>query len=795
VSEVWIIGALFFNNKCDYKNMKKNVLLLILLLVGFVANTFAASAFVVNKIEIQGLQRVSAETVYNYLPIQRGQVLRPEKTAAIIKSLYKTGFFEHITLSRQGNTLVINVVERSTIGKLKISGNSVIPTDKLTTVMKSLDIAEGRVYNQAMLDKIKQGLLNQYYELGRYNARVDVTVTPMSRNRVLVTIDISEGLVSKVEKINIIGNHAFEESVLTKQLELTTPGLFTFFTQTDRYSQDKLESSLEALRNYYLDHGYLKFSITSAQVEITPDRKSVYLTIVIDEGAQYHVKGYSLSGETIVPREELMKLIQVKPGDVFSRKAVMDSEKAMNDALGEKGYISATVSLDPKIQDAQKEVFLDFTVKPGKRTYVRHVYFTDNTKTNDVVLRREIDQLEASVISTKKLENSKHKLKLKPFIKDVDMTVIPVPEHDDLVDVNYKITEQSAAEATFSIGYSQLDHVILGVGFNQKNFLGTGKTLGVNASTSRFQNFFGVTYTDPYFTPDGVSRTTSFAVSQFKPGAANITSGYTTNEYDISDTFRIPLGRQDDGIFNWLSLGYGYQNTLVSLHNPVNISNQVYSFVNQHGHHFQQLNLLAGFARDSRDKAIFPTSGMVHSLDGNLYLPVAAKSLSYYTLTYDGKWYHPIYGQFIAAARGDIAYGGSLNGGAQNYPFYRNFYAGGIESVRGYLGNTLGPRDSTGSSSGGNLLVDGSIGLIFPNPLPDTLRTTVFLDAGNVYDTYNNRIYGGTASGPIRLSCGIEADWLTPLGVMVDVSLARAIHSRPGDRKEPFQLSLGANFG
>ena len=774
--------------------MKKNLLVLVLLFNLFVSSVFAASAFVVKRIQIDGLQRISEATVYSYLPIKPGQTLRPEKTAVIIKSLYQTGFFDHIGLARQGNTLVIKVVERPIIGQLKITGNSVIPTDKLNTVMKSVDIAEGRVYNRAMLDKIKQGLLNQYYELGRYNARVDVSVTDQGRNRVLIKIDISEGLVAKVEKINIIGNHSFSEKTLTKKLDLTTPGLVTFFTQSDRYSQEKLESSLENLRNYYLDHGYLKFAIQSAQVAITPDRKSVYLTIVVSEGAQYKISGFVVSGDTIIPKADAVKLIQIQNGMVFSRQTVVDSEKAITDTLGSKGYIGAEVSLEPNINEVQKTVFLTFNVKPGKRTYVRHIYFSENAKTNDEVLRRELEQMEASVISTKKLDASKHRLKLQPFVKEIDMTVIPVPSHDDLVDVNYKVTEQSAAEATFSVGYSQIDHVILGAGFNQKNFMGTGKTLGISASSSHFQTFYGVTYTDPYFTPDGISRTTSFSITKFNPGVSNITSGYTSDEYAIGDSFRIPIGQQD-GVFNWITMGYGYQNTLIDLHNPVNISNQVYSFIDEHGHHFQQLDLTLGYSRDSRDKAIFPTSGMIHTVDANAYLPVTSKSLRYYTTSYNTKMYHPIYGNFIAAARGDIAYGSSFNGGARNYPFFRNYYAGGIDTVRGYLGNTLGPLDSTGSSSGGNFLIDGSVGLIFPNPIPDTLRTTAFLDAGNVYETFNNRTFGGTASGPLRLSYGVQADWLTPLGVMINVSLARPIHPRSGDRREPFQFSLGANFG
>ena len=435
--------------------MKKYLLLLILLLNFIAIPAWATSTFVVKQIQIQGLQLISPATVYSYLPVKRGDTMGPNKTGAVIRALYQTGFFEHITLSRSGNTLIIRVVERAIIGQIKISGNSVIPTDKLTTVMKSLDIAEGRPYNRAVVEKIKQSLLNQYYQLGRYNARVDVSAIPQERNRVLLKIDLSEGLVAKISRINIIGNHAFSEKELVKQLTISTPGLFTIITQTDRYSQEKLDASLESLRNYYLDHGYVKFNVKSAQVAITPDRKSVYVTIVVDEGVPYTLKGYEFSGNLILPRSELDKLVKVKPGMTFSRQAVVNSEKAISEALGDKGYAFATVAIDPKIDDKKKEVFLLFEIKPGKRAYVRHIAFLDNSKTNDETLRREMRQMEGAVISTGKLEESKRSLSMLPYIKDVQMSVVPVHETDDQVDVNYKLTEDNAAQATLSLGYSK----------------------------------------------------------------------------------------------------------------------------------------------------------------------------------------------------------------------------------------------------------------------------------------------------------------------------------------------------
>ncbi|MDR3477799.1 MAG: outer membrane protein assembly factor BamA [Gammaproteobacteria bacterium] len=775
--------------------MKKLLVVLVLFLNGFVAPVFAADAFVVRHIDVEGLQRIDSETVYSYLPIKRGEVLRPEKTTAIIKSLYKTGFFDHITLSRNGDTLIIHVIERPTIGQLKITGNSVIPTDKLTSVMKSLDIAEGRVYNRAILDRIKQSLLNQYFELGRYNARIDIDVSPLPRNRVLVKIDISEGITAKIRRITIIGNHAYSEKKLVQQLTITRQGLLTFFTQTDQYSQEKLDASLEGLRNFYLDRGYLKVNVKSSQVSITPDRKSVYVTIVVEEGEKYTVKGFTLTGEFVVPRSQLIGLIRIKPGDTFSRQVVMDSEKAISDELGKVGYIYATINLNPTIDEKNRTVFLDFNLKAGKRMYVRHIYFTDNTKTNDEVLRREMQQMEGGVASTGAMEESKRRLNLLPYLKDTEMSVVPVPNKDNQVDLNYKVTENNSAELTGRIGYSQAQHVILGAGVNQKNFLGTGKTLGLNVETSRYQRFYGASYTDPYFTTDGISRSVNISASRVDPGQANLTKSYTMNEYDISDTYSIPFGPEKNAI-NRLDLGYGYQNTLITFANSrTNVSTLVADFANRHGRHFQQFDLMMGLSRDSRDRAIFPTRGARQAIGLNLFLPAESQSLRYYTMNYSGAWFHPIVNNFLVTARGAIGYGNSFSNG-EDYPFFKNFYAGGIGSVRGFTTNTLGPKDNTPNhqSTGGNLLADASLGLILPNYISDNLRTTLFVDAGNVYQTFDNRKYGGTGSGPLRYSAGISAEWLSPMGP-IEVSMARPINVRPGDDLKAFDFSLGANFG
>lgn len=773
-------------------NMKK-IILLFILLFSLIDKALAAPTFVVEKIEVQGSQGVSNETVYSYLPIKVGDTLTPAKTPEVIRSLYATGFFEHISLSRQGNTLIIHVVDRPIIGQLKVSGNSVIPTDKLTEVLHSVGIVEGRIYDRAVLDKIKLSLLNQYYQLGRYNARVDIRTSPLDRNRVQVQIIISEGVVAKVRAINLIGVHAFKARDLNKQLTISTPGLFTFFTQKDQYSQEKLESSLENVRNYYMDRGYLKFAIISSQASITPDRKSIFVTIVVDEGDKYTIEGIDVRGQLVIPREDLMKrTILLKEGDTFTRRYVMSTQKFITDALGEKGYAFAEVAVLPRVNEETKKVFITFEVHPGKRVYVREITFTDNTKTNDVVLRREMEQMESSVISTSKLNQSKLRLNRLPYIKEVDMTINPVKGTDDQADINYKVKEDSAAQANFSVGYSQLDHLLLSAGLNQKNFLGTGNTLGFNLSNSRYQTYYGINFMNPYFTNDGVSRNMSLSATRFDPKYANSSNSYTMDQYSFSDVFGFPIG-QELGVFNRLQLGYGYQNISLNVSDKASI--QVQKFTDDHGTNYQQLEIVTGFSRDSRDRYIFPTKGVYHAIGANFYLPLTNDSLNYYILDYSSKWYQPLTNRFIVMARTEVGYGGVFSGDTTDYPFFKNFYAGGISSVRGYQGNRLGPRDSYNNSTGGNLLVDGSLGLIFPNYISDNLRTTLYADAGNVYDTFDNeKTYAGSGSGPLRYSVGIEADWLTPMG-MIDISFAKPLNSQRKGEEEIFQFSIGANFG
>lgn len=782
--------------------MKKIVFFGTLLFLLWQGIVFAQSSFIVKRIEIEGLHRIPIETVRSYLPIKEGEMMRRDKTPSIIRALFQTRFFDQVRLFSVGNTLIIRVVERPTIGELKIKGNSVVPTDKLTEVMKSLDVAEGRVYDRAMLDKIRLSLLNQYYQLGRYNARVDIKVSDMSRNRVRVRIDISEGLVARVRHISIIGNKAFKERKLLRVIgnTISTPGLFTFLTQKDRYAEQKLEESLEALRNFYLDRGYVRFAVKSSEAEVTPDRKAVYITIAIEEGEVYTVKGYELTGQFVIPKATLLKLINIKEHEVFSRQKVFDIEKKMSNLMGDKGYLFSRISLRPEFDDEARTIYLIFDIDAGKRTYVREITFSDNTRTNDVVLRRELEQFEAAPASTAKLEESKHRLSLLPYIKDVQMSVNPVPTADNEVDVNYKIKEENASQASFKIGYSQFQKFIIGAGLNQTNFLGTGKTLGINLTRSKYEQFYGIDYTDPYYTEDGISRSFNFSLSRTDPGSANISNGFITNLFNAGVSYSIPLG-SEIGVFNRLQIGFNYQNTVVHLIDN-KYSQEVATFVARHGRHFQEVDIKAGFSRNSLDRSIFPTNGTFQSFFVDAYLPLDKNSLTFYTLNYNFRVFYPLFDDFILVGRTDLGYGNGLHG-VNDFPFFQNYYAGGIDSVRGYKDYTLGPLDSNENPFGGNILADASIGIIFPNYISDNLRTTAFFDIGNVYSSIDNAKYGGGGrnSGPLRYSIGLQGEYLFPLlGGPIRVSVAmplnfmKATQTKHGDFKGVFQFALGASF-
>lgn len=769
----------------------KKLLWLIIFSMLISANAFADDSFVVKGIVIQGGQGISRQTIINYLPVHVGDTLDTAKTEEIISDLYQTGFFEDVNLEREGNTLIIQVIGRPVIGSIKVTGNSTITKDQINSVLSSVGLVEGRVFDHAVLDKVTSSLQSQYYSVGKYNAKVTTVVTPEPRNRVAVAITVSEGRVALVEGIQVIGNHAFAENTLVNAITLTTPKWNSFFTHNDQYTIDKLSASEDALRNYYLDRGYLKIKVDSAQATLAPDRKSVYLIFHVTEGPLYTISGYDIVGNLILPKSQLVSMVHFKAGDVFSRKEIQDAAKAMGRALGNQGYAFADINTIPSVDEATKRVFITFDIVPGNRIYVRRVNFTGNTKTSDEVLRRAMRVQEGGLINVDNIDESTRQLNLLGYLSNVKETTVPVPGSQNLVDVNYNVTETSSAQATAGVGYGTLGWVI-DAGINQSNFLGTGDSVGINFNTDLFERTYSFSFNNPYFTPYGVSAGFTAYDTQETPGSVNLPE-YFVNNYGFNFVYGIPLTETSS-----YQLGWGVQHT--TLHPGDNASTIYQSFTNANGSEFNQLLLSIGWSRNTLDRIVFPTSGLNQQLALQVSTPIAGTPLDYYKATYQAHWYHPITDGYIFTAEGGAGYGNGY-GPTKNLPFFDNYYAGGIGfngAVRGYETNTLGPVDNNIQPIGGNAMLAGSLGLIVPMPIaPDSLRTTLFVDAGNVYNTRTayTEPSTGIQLGQLAYSTGVELDWQVPvINALITVSLAKALDPPKNAQLEFFQFNIGTSF-
>ena len=750
-------------------------------------NAYALSPFVVNAIHIQGLHGIPQATVFHYLPIKVGQVLDDNKSAEILQSLYSTGFFEDVNLSRMGNTLVVNVIERGAMGAVHVTGNSKLETKDIQTMLKSLHITSGNMLDRANLEAFKEEVLQKYREMGRYNASVNITTTQETHNRMNVQVVINEGNVAKVRTIKIIGNTAFSTKTLTKQFVMTTPRLWTFFTKTDQYSRPKFDASLENLQSYYLDHGYLHFKIISSDASLTPDRRGVDIVVTVAEGPRYSFSGHSFSGDLLLPPNELEKLITFKPGDVFSRKKVIDANDAIGVALGDKGYAFAQVEPMPTVNEQTREVYINFNITPGQKVYVRRITFSGNTVTADRVLRRAMLQQEGSLIAVSSIRESVRQLNLMGFFKDVQVKTTPVPGTTNQVDVNYQVKETPAGQASLNLGWGTLG-LELGAGLNQPNFLGTGKTVGVNFSRSRYTSSYSINYYNPYYTVNNIGRGFNFYYQKTSPKALSNGSLYTFDTYGASVLYSIPLSLNDrlqvGAALNNISLNVGKD-----IFGQFAASHEIVSFINHNGMNFNQLLLTASWSHVGQDRSIYPTQGFDDALSGEISVPVSHK-LKYYKTGYGAEYYLPLNQahSFIFLLTGHLGYGNSY--GYHPLPFFENYYAGGLTlgQVRGYETSSLGPHDSFGNAIGGNLLTAGSVALIFPTGISDSLRTSVFIDGGNVFQTVNHADTFG--SGPIRYSAGLGIEWRSPVGPL-SFSIADPLHKQ----KAPSIVSIANAIG
>lgn len=747
--------------------------------------TMAADGFIVRGIKVTGLQRVSTGTVLNYIPVQIGEEITPGSTGQIIRTLYDTGFFQSVSLERQGNILIVNVVERATIGSINIVGNKDIPSDKMKSFFKEMGLVKGRVFQKSSLERLEKELKQAYTARGKYNSRIEARVSNLTDNRVGITITVSEGRVSRIKEIKIIGNHDFTTNELLPEFALTTSNVFTYFTKKDQYSKASMDASLEALRSFYLDRGYLKFTIVSSQVLLSPDRKDVYINIHVDEGPQYHFSGYSVVGKTILPKEKIDPLIQVKKGDVFSRKKVTETISAIGLALGDVGYGFPAITAEPRIDENDKTVFITFVVEPGRHVYVRRINFHGNTKTGDFVLRNVIRQDEGGLLSLHNIKESERQLRLLGYLKNIDVKTNPVPGTNNQVDLDVQVEEAPSAEASASIGYGTNGYQF-NTSVNQHNFMGSGRSMGAAFNASQWGQDYSLNYYNPFYTDTGVGRGASLYYSRVDPKNLNV-STYSSNRYGGDVSYNFPLGEASN-----LQLGYGYQDVDI---NNVGAVIPIQNFVAANGRHFQEIRLTSGWSRNSYDQMPYPNRGLNQQAIAFVALPATSQSLTYYKSSYQAHLYYPLTRGWILSVLGNVGYGNTFSN--NGLPFFENYYAGGIAQpgqVRGYDSYSLGPKDNLGNAMGANFLINGTAGLILPYPLSrDNIRTTVFADAGNVFSQGTPISFRGTPAGPLRYSAGISLEWRSPFGPLA-FSVAKALNPQPLDQTQFFQFALSSGF-
>ena len=739
----------------------------------------AFQPFVVRDIRVEGIQRIEAGTVFSYLPVKVGETMTEAKAAAAIKALFATGFFKDVRLEERRDVLIVIVEERPAVAQIDFIGNKEFDKEALRKGLREIGLAEGRSFNKALLDQAEQEIKRQYLARGRYAANVVTTVTPLERNRVGITFSINEGDVAKIREIKIIGNRVYSEKDLLGLFVLQTPGWLTWYTKNDQYSKQKLAGDLETLRSFYLNHGYLEFRIDSTQVSISPNKLDIYITINITEGDKYTVSSVKLGGEMLLPEAELRKLIELKPGDTFSREKLNDSTKKITDRLGNDGYAFANANAVPELNKATKQVALTIMIDPGRRVYVRRVNISGNNRSRDEVIRRELRQLEGAYYDADKIQKSKERLDRLGYFTDVQVETPPVPGTSDQVDVNFKIKEKPTGAITIGAGFSSTEKLILSGSITQQNIFGSGKHITLQVSTSRINRNLGLSYTNPYYTVDGVSR--GFDLYDRRTDASMLGLGYyTTNTTGAAVRYGIPITEVDN-----LGLSLGAENTRLGV---TSASPQRYlDFVNIFGDTNTAFPGSIGWIRDQRDNALAPTKGSI--LRANLEVGLPGGTLKYYKLTGQTQWFHPLSRTYTIMLNGEAGTAGGMGG--KPLPFYKNLYAGGVTSVRGYDDYSLGPRDSQGNILGGTKRLVGNAELLFPIPgagVDRSMRLSVFLDAGQVWGSGEK-----ISLSDLRYSTGLSFIWNSPMGPL-RLSYGKPLNAKPGDGIQHLQFQLGQVF-
>lgn len=751
----------------------------------------AASDFVIQDIRIEGIARTEPGTVLSHLPFQVGDEFTDAKGNTAIHALYGSGLFRDVRLEREGNVLVIQLQERPAVASISTQGIHAFDNAAIEQSLRDVGMAEGRIFDHATLDRADQEMRRQYLARGYYGVDVKTTVTPLDRNRVRLSIVVDEGEAASISSIRFVGNRIMDDETLQEQMQLTTSGWMSWYTKSNLYSREKLAADIEAIRSYYLNNGYLDFKVDSVQVSIAPNKQDIFITINMTEGEQYHITGVELTGDMLGLQKDLEQLIEVEPGSIYNAEVINTASTAITDKLSSLGYAFATARPTPVVT-GNNEAKVIYTIDPGRRAYVRHVNISGNSKTQDEVIRREVRQYEAAWFDSEAVKLSRDRIDRLGFFDSVTVDPKPVPGTRDQVDLEVVVKERPTGSINLGAGFSTSDGVILSAGFAQNNIFGTGKSVSAEVNTSDSTRTYALSLTEPYITPEGISRSIDLYDRRVDMDELDLANDLEYETRGAAVSWGIPF-TEYDRVF----LGAKFENTIVDAGSGAPERYQQY--VRDFGDSPKAVAATIGWSRDSRDNALAPTRGTYQRLSGEVTLPVM--DLRYYRASYQLQHYWPVTRDLTLAFNGEVGYGDSWGG--KEYPFFKNFYAGGIGSVRGYENSSLGPKDNSkggeGDSAGGNASLNFSVEMLMPLPGADrTLRWFTFFDGGWVWgDSYgrDGRVDDqmGISLSDLRYSVGVGVAWISPLGPL-KFSIAAPINDKPGDKTERFQFQIGTGF-
>lgn len=759
-------------------NPRALLALALLLSAPLSANAF--EAFVVDDIVVDGANRLEIGTVLNYLPVRVGERFSEEDAQRAIRALYGTGLFRDVSLARDGDRLVVQVEERPAITEINLDGDFSIDEEQLLQSLEQIGLARGRIFDRSVFAQIGQVIRNEMYSRGKYGMQLETEVRDLDRNRVAVDITLREGKTARIHDINIIGNETFSDAELKELMESGVPGPLSLWGSADEYSRAKLEGDLETIRSHYLDRGFANFNIASSQVTITPDRKQIYVSINIEEGQRFRFGSVDITGDLPVSREELIGLVEIEEGSVFSRKEVIASRSVLADRLAQEGYAFANINVIPNIDEETRTVDMEFSIAPGNKVYVRRISFTGHVSTEDVVYRRELRQFEGGQYSPAAVDRSKIRIQRLSQVQQVQVSTTRVPGTEDQVDIEYEVIERPTGSFSVGAGLSSSQGVVFNLGFEQKNLLGTGRDLQLNVDTSDDNRRLIVRYTNPYYTEWGVSRTLRVEYEEADPDDFD-TRNFFFDRTAVGFRYGIPISE-----LTRIGLGVGLneQKFVTTTGTPQEIDD----FLTENGTDFSWASVDGRISYDTRNRSIFADQGVLHSVYTNLAVPGA--DLEFYKIGYDFEWYSEFVEPVVFAPRFDVDWGDGY-GDQEGLPFFERFFAGGIRSIRGYESGGVGPRFSDGDPAGGDLRTLGSLELVFPPPFdsesPNT-RLSVFYDFGTVFadaDQFD--------VGDFRTSIGVSFNWRSPIGPL-SFSYAEPLDPQEGDETQRFQFTIGTLF-